>query len=568
MERIWNKSYAKGVTPSLTYNDIPLQHALSITAKKFPENVALIFEGTEITFRELDEMVSRFAGGLKSLGIRAGEKVSIILPNLIQTAVAIYGTLRAGAVAVMHNPRNDDMLMEYQLNVAGSETVVCLDVLVPKLEAIQKRTSVRTIISCHIRDYLPFLKKQLFPFVRKQLHLRTREKEGLLEFTRFMESAQPMMGSHIPSMDDTAFILFTSATTGKSKGVELSHRNMSRNVQQLRAWFPIFRDGKEVVMGCLPFFHVFGLTCSLNIGIFYAFTDILIPLPNPKNILEAVSQYQATFIPALPILYTGMINDPNLSKYNLTSLKGCFSGGAPLALEIMKTFEKLTGGQICEGYGLTECSPVSHVNPFGGKTKIGTIGLPLPDTDVKLVDVDDFGSEITTPGERGELCIKGPQVMKGYVNLEQETRATLRDGWLLTGDIAVMDTDGYFSIVDRKKEIIVSSGEKIFPRDIDEVLFAHPRIREACALGVPDRDLGQIVKAYVVVKKGETLTASDVIHHCEKCLPRENVPKLVEFLQELPRSQVGKVLRKELKRMHLVHSSLETAKAVSRPVSS
>jgi long-chain acyl-CoA synthetase len=566
MERIWNKSYAKGVPPSLSYNDIPLHQALSLTAKKYPENVALIFEGTQITFRELDDMVSRFAGALKGLGIRPGGKVSIILPNLIQTAVAIYGTLRVGAIAVMHNPRNDDMLMEYQLNVAGSETVVCLDVLVPKLEAIQKRTSVRTIISCHIRDYLPFLKKQLFPFVKKQLHLRTREKEGLLEFTHFMDSGQPVIGSHVPSMDDTAFILFTSATTGKSKGVELSHRNMSRNVQQVRAWFPVFRDGKEVVVGCLPFFHVFGLTCSLNIGIFCAFTDILIPLPDPTKILEAVSQYQATFIPALPILYTGMINDSNLSKHNLTSLKGCFSGGAPLALEIMKTFEKLTGGQICEGYGLTECSPVSHVNPFGGKTKIGTIGLPLPDTDIKLVDVDDFGIEITSPGERGELCIKGPQVMKGYVNLEHETRATLRDGWLLTGDIAVMDAEGYFSIVDRKKEIIVSSGEKIFPRDIDEVLFAHPKIMEACALGVPDRELGQIVKAYIVIKKGEKLTSEDVIDHCQKHLSPENVPRLVEFLQELPRSQVGKVLRKELKRMHLVQSSLGAVKSTTKPV--
>jgi long-chain acyl-CoA synthetase len=232
----------------------------------------------------------------------------------------------------------------------------------------------------------------------------------------------------------------------------------------------------------------------------------------------------------------------------------------------MKTFEKLTGGQICEGYGLTECSPVSHVNPFGGKTKIGTIGLPLPDTDIKLVDVDDFGIEITSPGERGELCIKGPQVMKGYVNLEHETRATLRDGWLLTGDIAVMDAEGYFSIVDRKKEIIVSSGEKIFPRDIDEVLFAHPKIMEACALGVPDRELGQIVKAYVVIKKGEKLTSADVIDHCEKHLSPENVPRLVEFLQELPRSQVGKVLRKELKRMHLVQSSLGAVKSTTKPV--
>ncbi|MBI5250625.1 MAG: long-chain fatty acid--CoA ligase [Desulfomonile tiedjei] len=561
MEKIWQKSYGKGVPYSIRFEDITLPEALTRTAARFGERVAIGFQGTDITFRQFDQMVSRFAAALRRLHVKPGQKVSLILPNLIQTAVGIYGALRAGAVAVTHNPRLDDMMLEYQLNTAASEVVLCLDVLVPRILNLKSRTALRQVISCHIRDYLPFLKKQLFPLVKKELHLNTSGDAGVLEFTDLMEKNEPEKSLHRGHMEDTAFILFTSATTGKPKGVELTHANMTRNVQQVRTWFPSFRDGQETVVGCLPFFHVFGLTCALNISVFYGYTNVLVPLPEPKNILEALDQYQATFIPALPTFYTGMMNEPSLKKFSLKSLRGCFCGGAPLALETIRSFEKLTGAQICEGYGLTESSPVSLINPLGGKTKVGTIGLPLPNTDVKLLDVDDPQIEITVPGEPGELCVKGPQVMKGYVNMPEQTEATLKDGWLLTGDIAVFDSDGYFSIVDRKKEMIITVDGKIYPRDVDEVLFTHPKIMEACAIGVPDRAQGQIVKAYVVTKKGETPTAGEIIEHCKRHLPANKVPKQIEFLKELPRSPVGKILRKELRRMHLVQSALSTVKS-------
>lgn len=556
VEGIWQKNYAAGVPSSIDFEEITLTQALTRTAGRFPDVRALMFQGTEITFRELKESVERFSEGLKSLGIGPGDRVSIILPNLVQTVVSVFGAMHAGAVVVMHNPRLDDMMLQHQLNDAGSSLVVGLDVLVPRIVNLRKKTKVEQVISCHIRDYLPFVKKKLFPFVKRELHLETPEgTDGVLEFKDFLEGHDPAKEAYHAGIEDLAFILYTSATTGKSKGVELTQSNLSKNVQQVRKWFPAFRDGKEVVVGCLPFFHSFGLTCALNISIFYGYGDVLVPLPEPKSILEAIDTYEATFIPAVPILYTGMINNPNLKKYNLKTLKGCFSGAAPLPRETIRAFEKLTGAQICEGYGLTECSPVSHINPLGGKAKGGTIGLPLPNTEAKIVDVDDQTTEITAPGEPGELCIRGPQVMCRYANLPQQTADTIKEGWLLTGDIVTMDEEGYFTVVDRKKDMIVTRGHKIYPRNVDEVLFSHPKVLDACAIGVPDTDSGESVKAYVVLKKGQKSGSLEIRDHCRKHLAPHEVPKRIEFLEDLPRSPTGKVLRKELRRMHLVRTS-------------
>lgn len=555
MERIWHKSYTKGVSPNLKFDEISLPEALVRTASRFPDKPALIFQGTVLTFKELDDMVARLSNALVNLGLRPGTRVGIILPNLVQTVVGIYATLRAGGVAVMQNPRNDDLQLEHQFKQANVEMALCLDVLVPRVIELRDKVNVRTIISCHIRDYLPFLKKQLFPILKKQLHLKTPAEEGIFEFTEIIAGADAIGKVHKPAQDDTAFILFTSATTGKSKGVELTHSNVSKNTQQTRAWFPSFIDGKEVVVGCMPFFHVFGLTCALNIGIFYGYTDILVPVPDPKSILEGISQFKATFFVAMPSFYTGMLNHPGFKKFNLTSLKGCFSGGAPLPLETIKEFEDLTGAQICEGYGLTESSPVTHVNPFNGRTKAGTIGLPLPETDAKIVDVEYYEKTITAPGEPGELCIKGPQIMKRYSNNPEKTTETLKDGWLLTGDIAVMDEDGYFKIVDRKKDIIFAKGNVIYPRDIDEVLFQHPKVLEACALGVPSATGEPCVKAFVALKEGESASAPEIIDYCRKRLPPHKVPRTVEFIDNLPKSAVGKILRKELRRLHLIQTA-------------
>jgi len=549
MEKIWLKSYSKSVPAEIEFDKITLPDALTRTAKRFPDNPALLFQGTTVSFKKLDDMVSRFAAGLTALGVKPGDKVALLLPNLVQTVVVIYGSLRAGAIVVLNNPLYTDRELEHQYNDSGSTFLVSLDVLVPRMINLRGKTGIKKIISCHIRDFLPFPLKQLFPFVKKGMHLKTPASPDVYEFMDLIRTYPPTASPHEAAWDDTAFLLYTGGTTGVSKGVQLTHGNLSSNVQQCRSWFREFEDGKETVVGCLPFFHSFGMTTAMNMGIFYGYGDVLIPKPEPKSILEAISRYKATYLPAVPTLYNGMINFPELKKYDIGSLKGCFSGGAPLPMDTIRSFEALTGSQICEGYGLTETSPVVTINPYGGTTKLGTIGLPIPNTDAKLVDVDDYNLEITVPGEAGELCMKGPQIMKGYINRPEENEIALRDGWLLTGDIAIFDEQGYFSIVDRKKDMIISGGFNIYPRDVDEVLFAHPKVLEGCAIGVPDAYSGERIKAYIVLKERQTATAEEIIDYCKQNLAKYKVPKYVEFVTELPKSAVGKILRKELKRI-------------------
>ncbi len=551
MDKIWLKSYAPSVPHEIDFEKVTLPEALTNTAKRFPSNPALIFQNKTISFKEFDEMVSKFAAGLRSLGVQPGDTVALLMPNLVQTVVAIYGAFRAGAVMALNNPLYTDRELEHQYNDSGSTYLVCFDKLVPRMINLRNKTKIGKIISCHINDYLGFPLKQLFPYVRKDMYLKTPVAEEVYEFTDIIKKNALIADPWIPKWDDTAVLIYTGGTTGVSKGVQLSHGNLSSNVQQCGAWFPDFNEGTEIVVGCLPFFHSFGLTTAMNMGVYYGYADVLIPKPEPQAILQSITKYKATYLPAVPTLYNGMINYPDLKKYDITSVKGCFSGGAPLPMETIKQFQALTGSQICEGYGLTESSPVTHVNPYGGKTKPGTIGLPVSNTEAKLVDVDDYHKEITEANVPGELCVRGPQIMKGYINRPEETELTLQDGWLLTGDIAIFDEDGFFSIVDRKKDMIISGGFNIYPRDVDEVLFEHPKIMEACAIGVPDAYSGERIKAFVVLKTGEEATPLEIIDYCKERLVKYKVPKYVDFVDELPKSAVGKILRKELKKLEM-----------------
>jgi long-chain acyl-CoA synthetase len=511
-----------------------------------------VFQGYEVSYRELNEMVTRCANGLKKLGVKKGAKVSVMLPNLVQMVVSMYGAMRAGATVVTHNPLSPDMTMQHQLNDAASELLICLDLLTPRMLKLKSRTQVNKIISCHINDYLPYLKKQLFPLVKGAMYLKTPEDPDIVEFTHVMESSDSAATLPKNSFRDIAAILYTSATTGNSKGVELTHRNLATNVSQIKAWFPSFRDGQEVVVGCLPFFHSFGMTCALNISIIHGYSIILVPKPEPKAILDAAHTYKATFMPALPTMYIGMMGVSNISRYDLSNLKGCFSGGAPLPVETIKEFKKLTGADICEGYGLTETSPATHINPYGGKTKAGSIGVPLPSVEAKLVGVKDYSTEINEPNKPGELCIKGPQVMNGYHGLPEKTAEVIRDGWFLTGDIATVDKEGYFHIVDRKSDIIYSEGAPVYPREVEEALFAHQKVYDACAVGVKSSDKGEAVIAFIVLKQGEQATPQEIQGFCRTRLASHKVPAEVSFLDDLPRSPVGKTLRKEVKRLHLI----------------
>ncbi|MFH0824315.1 MAG: long-chain fatty acid--CoA ligase [Pseudomonadota bacterium] len=547
MEKIWLKSYAPGVPEKVDLKDITLQEALTRTSSRFPNNRALLFQGKVVTYGQLDEMVSKFASALKGLGVRPGDRVGLLLPNLVQTVVGIYGAFRLGAVAVPNNPLYTDRELEFQLKDSGAEVLLCMDTLVPRMMKLRSGTGITKIVSCHIRDYLPFPLKQLFPFVKKDLHLKTPRVEGVYEFTDLLKGYPPVHENYPSDMDDTAVLIYTGGTTGVSKGVQLTHRNLSANCQQARAWCLGFEDGKEVDLGCLPFFHSYGLTAAMNMSIMYGWCNVLIPKPEAGAILQAVDKYGVTFIPGVPTLFNAMINHPDTKKYNLRSVKKCLSAAAPLALETIKGFEALTGILISEAYGLTETSPCTHAIPFGGKVKPGCIGLPVPNTEAKLVDVDDPDREVTEFGKPGELCVKGPQVMKGYHNRPDETAAAVKDGWLHTGDIATVDEEGYFTIVDRKKDMIISGGFNIYPREVDEVLFSHPAVLEACALGVPDGHSGERVKAFVVLKQGQTATEKEIIDYCKERMAAYKAPKYVEFVPDLPKSAVGKILRKDLR---------------------
>lgn len=546
MEKIWLNSYAPGVPASIDFEDIPLQAALSRTASRTPNDTALVFQGKTIKYGELDLLVSKFASALKNMGVGRGDRVALLLPNLPQTVVGIYGAFRIGAVAVPNNPLYTDRELELQFRDSGCKWVISLDTLVPRVLKLKGSTDIQHVISCHINEYLPFPLKQLFPYLKKDLYLDTRGMEGVHEFSTLLKNNPPVAQDYPSKMDDTAVMIYTGGTTGISKGVELTHRNLTSNCQQACAWTTGVMDDKETVLGCLPFFHSYGLTAAMNMSIYYGWTNVLIPKPEALAILKAVEKYRVTFIPGVPTLFNAMINHPQTGKFNLKSVKACLSAAAPLPLEIIKGFQAVTGIQISEAYGLTETSPCTHAIPFGGKVKPGCIGLPIPNTEAKLMDIEDPTKEVLEFGKPGELCVKGPQVMKGYHNRPKESQAAFRDGWFFTGDIATVDEEGYFTIVDRKKDMIISGGFNIYPREVDEVLFAHPKVLEACVIGVPDNHFGERVKAYVVLKPGQTATEQEMIDYCKERMANYKTPKFVEFIDQLPKSEIGKILRKGL----------------------
>jgi len=545
----WLQNYEAGVPEKISIEKACLPDFLERTAKEFPDKMALNFQGYTVNYHELNSMVNRFAACLNSFGIKKGDSVAILLPNLIPCVVAYYAIIKLGGIAVMNNPLYSDRELEYQFNNSGSKLLITLDLLGNRMIDLRPKTGIKQIIYTSIGDYLPFPKNILFPLVGK--------KKGLSADVKRTDDAykwKDLLSKHFPapphvslSFDDVAMYQYTGGTTGVSKGVMLTHANLSTQVQQVRAWFPKFNRGEEIMLGALPFFHVFGLTVAMNFSIYMGWGDILVPKPQPEPLLEAIGKFRPTFAPLVPTMYIGMLNNPLINKTDMTSIKGCFSGSAPLPVEVIRDFEKKTGAVIVEGFGMTESSPVTHVNPFaGGKRKVGSIGLPISDTESRIVDLNDGKTDLPV-GEIGELIVKGPQVMKGYKNMPEETANTLGDGWLHTGDIAKMDDDGYFFIVDRKKDMIISGGYNVYPRDVEEVLFEHPKVQEATVIGIPHPVRGEAVKVFIVLKEGETATKEELLEHCKKSLATYKLPAEFEFRKELPKTNVGKVLKKNLR---------------------
>ena len=551
-ERRWHRFYDEGVPASIDFDNAPLPRFLERSAAEHGDATALVFANRRLSYRQFKKEVDQFMTALAALGVEKGTKVAIQLPNLPQTAIAYYATLSLGAQAVMTNPLYVEREIEHQWNDAGCSVAVVADYLFEeRVKGIRDKLPVKSYIITSIPDYLRFPLNLLARLKLKRadppLVAKVEPGDGIHFMSELIKTTAPDPPKVNIAMDDIAVIQYTGGTTGVSKGAMLTHRNLSYNVQQLAAWFPGGRRGEGVVLAALPYFHVFGMTISMNYPVYVAAAMVLVP--NPRDIPQMaknIAKHRVALFPAVPAMLNAINNTPGVGALDFTSLTCCFSGGAPLTTDVLEEFEKLTEARILEGYGLTETSPVTHVNPLHGKRKIGSIGVAIPETDFKIVGLEDGITEMPR-GQEGELIIKGPQVMKGYWKRPDATADVIRDGWLHTGDIAVADEEGYTFIVGRKKDMILASGYNVYPDEVDDVLMAHPAVLEAATIGVPDEKRGETVKSFIVLKDGQAATAEELKEYCRKELAAYKIPRQIEFRDELPKSTVLKILRRELR---------------------
>jgi long-chain acyl-CoA synthetase len=565
-ERPWLKSYPSDVPHSLEpYPERPVWWLLEESARKHPDSLAVVFPvapmARRLTYRQLKEEAEQFARALASMGVKKGDRVGLLLPNCPQFVVAFYALQRLGAVSVGNNPLYTQRELSHQLKDAGIELLITLDLLYPLAGAVRNEVGLKRIIVTKIGDYLGWPISALAPLKQK----REAQHEGRAwppvppneDVTWWADLMKGSYGDlpplQVDAAEDVACLVYTGGTTGLSKGAMLTHYNVVSNAIQTGAWFVDVKEGEEGILCVLPFFHSYGLSAVMSVGISKAMKLILLPRFELDMVLKAIDKEKPTLFPGVPRIYIAINEAEDRDKYDLSSVRACFSGAAPLPVAVAEKFEGVTGGRLVEGYGLTETSPVTHINPIYGKRKFGSIGLPIPDTDCKIVDLDDPEKEMG-PGQDGELCLAGPQVMKGYWNRPDETADMIRvhkDGirWLHSGDIAKMDEEGYFSIVDRKKDMILVSGFNVYPTDVEQVLYRHEKIAQVCVVGVPDDKTGETVKAFVVLKQGVDATEEEILKWArdeKHGLTGYRAPKSVEFREELPTTMVGKVLRRVL----------------------
>jgi len=548
LKRLWHKSYASDVPAEINLEKITMAEALTRTANKYPERVAFIYMGKKITFRQLEKLVNRFTRALIDLGVNKEDKVSILLPNIPQIIIANHAAYRAGAVTAMNNPLYTERELTYQVNDSDATVLVTLDLLLPRVLKIKGETKIKTIITCHISDYLPFPKKQLFPYVKKEMFRKVEPQPDVYEFMDLIAQYSDAPVENKAKWDALAALIYTGGTTGVSKGAMLTHANISSVVQQFSAWFPDLKGQFQNLMGIYPVFHSAGYSVSQNLPIWNGWCCTLVPKPEPGVIVDMLEKFRPTFLPGVPTIYTALLGNEKFRKMDLSFVKGYFGGAAPLPENTLNELKKIHGAIIYDVYGATENTAFATATPWGGKVKIGTVGVPLPNTDIKIVDIETGARELQI-SEHGEICIKGPQVMTGYYKKPEETAHALKDGWFYTGDIGYFDDEGYLTISDRKKDLIVASGFNVYPKEIDEILFEHPKILEACCIGVPDEYRGETVKAYIVIQPGTTLTKQEVISFCKEKMAGYKVPTIVEFIHELPKSAIGKIMRRELREM-------------------
>ncbi|MCP8617058.1 long-chain-fatty-acid--CoA ligase [Salirhabdus salicampi] len=546
--KVWHDHYPEAIPTTIAYEKKPLHDFLLETAQKHPEKKALYFMGKELTYSQVAEQSQKLASYLQALGLSKGDRVAIMLPNIPQAVIAYYGVLLAGGVVVQTNPLYTERELEYQLNDSGANTLICLDLLYPKAKHVQSSTNLENIIVASVKDYLPFPKNIIYPVIQKRQHNITEKAEHNgnthLWPDVIKEGSGEVSEVTIDAEQDLALLQYTGGTTGFPKGVMLTHYNLVANTQMCKVWLYKGQYGNERILGVLPFFHVYGMTTVMNFAIMMASKMILIPKFEVEDLLKAIDKQKPTIFPGAPTIYVALLNHPDLQEYDISSIEACLSGSAPLPVEVQEQFEDKTKGRLVEGYGLTETSPVTHANLVWDKRVNGSVGIPWPDTDCKIVKNEEL--EEAEVGEVGEIIVKGPQVMKGYWNRPEETERTLKNGWLLTGDLGYMDENGYFYVVDRKKDMIIAGGYNVYPREVEEVLYEHEAIQEAVVAGIPDPYRGETVKAFVVLKENTNLTEEDLDAFCRKHLAAYKVPKVYEFRDELPKTAVGKILRRKL----------------------
>ncbi|MFZ5426220.1 MAG: long-chain-fatty-acid--CoA ligase [Thermodesulfobacteriota bacterium] len=544
----WLDHYDPGVPSRIGYRDEPLTAILDRAVESHPGRAALAFQNWRISYAHLRERARRFAAGLRELGVQRGDRVAIMLPNLPQTVISYWGALYAGAAVVFVNPLYMETELTHILGDSGAKALIVLDLLWARHRRLITESGVERVLVTRVSGCLGFPLNLLYrvkAWREGKLPGLALDGKRVREWKTCFPRETYFDGGIIPS-EHLALLQYTGGTTGVSKGVMLTHRNMSVNVQQARAILHAIGGSPEVFLGLLPFFHIYGLTVNINFATACGATIVPLPRFDPLDTLKAIQRFRPTVFPGTPSVYMALLQQKALPNYDLKSVHYCLSGSAPLPLDLMRRFAEVTTSEIIEGYGLTEASPITHLNPLKGRRKSGSIGLPFPDTIAKVVDLEDGVTELP-PGTPGEMLIKGPQVMRGYWNRPEETRAALRDGWLSTGDVAVMDEEGYFFIVDRKKDMIISGGYNIYPREIEEVLHEHPKVRDVAAIGVPHRARGEVIKAFVVPEPGEHPTREELLAFCKEKLASYKTPKFIEFRDELPKTFVGKTLRRRLR---------------------
>ena len=547
--RPWLASYPPSVPCDLPDWNRPLYALLDEAAKKFPRRTAIIFQNSRLSFARLHKKAERLAGALHRAGVEPGQRVAIMLPNLPQTMIAFWAVIKAGAVVVMINPLYMEKELLNNISDSGAEHIILQDILWERVAALQARLPLRNFIVTGIEDAFSFPFNWLRRFGKEKQTAPPVPYDGKRVFAwkNFCRGARRHSEPIADPLRQPAMLQYTGGTTGRPKGVVLTHANLGVNVCQVASFLNLRPEDRHIFLDILPFFHVYGLSFGILLPV--AAIAAVLPMPRfvPHDVLQTIARHKPTIFPGAPAIYISLLQQKELSSYDLTSIRIFVSGSAPLPGEIFKAFQNITGAAILEAYGLTEASPVTHMNRLGREgEKHNSIGIPLPATEARIVDME-AGSLSLPPGKLGELVIKGPQVMEGYWNRPDETASALRNDWLYTGDLATMDENGFFYIVDRKKDMVIVGGYNVYPREVDEVLLEHPKIKEAVTVGLADTVRGEVLKAYVVPRDGERLSKSEIVSWCRGKLASYKVPRQVEFRDALPRTIVGKILRRALR---------------------